>query len=71
MPKISADRPAGIGCGAVGGSGQLARQQGVKQARARRPFKAGIASAAGGVTVLVPIRAATQDRSTMDRLDRP
>lgn len=71
MPKISDDRPADIGCGALGGSEQLARQQGVNQAKARRLFKISIASAAVGVTVLVPFWAATEYRGTTGRPDWP
>ena len=60
MAKISDDRPADIGCDALDDSEQLARQQAVKQARARRLFKISTASAAVGVTLLVPIWAATE-----------
>jgi hypothetical protein len=71
MPKIGDDRPADIGSDALGDSEQLARQQEAKQARARRLFKISIASAAVGVTVPVPIWAATEYRGTTDRPDRP
>ena len=63
MAKISDDRPADIGCDALDDSEQLARQQAVKQARARRLFKISTASAAVGVTLLVPIWAATEYRN--------
>jgi hypothetical protein len=62
MAKISDDSPADIGCDAPDCE-QLARQQAVKQARARRLFKVSTASAAVGVTLLVPIWAATEYRN--------
>jgi hypothetical protein len=62
MPKISDDGPAETGSGALHDSGQLARQQAVQQARARRLFKVSTASAGVGVTVLVPIWAVTEYR---------
>jgi hypothetical protein len=62
MPKIRDDRPAGISSGALDDSEQLARQQAARQARVRRLFKISTASAGVGVTVLVPIWAATEYR---------
>jgi hypothetical protein len=59
MPKISDDRPADIDSDALDDSEQLAR----KQAKARRLFKISTASAAVGVTLLVPIWAATEYRN--------
>jgi hypothetical protein len=63
MPMITDDRPAHIGSGVPGDSGQVARQQAVKQIRARRRFKISTASAAVGVTLLVPIWGATEYRN--------
>jgi len=64
MPKITDDnRPAHIGLGVPGDSAQVARQQAVKQIRARRRFKISTASAAVGVTLLVPIWGATEYRN--------
>jgi len=62
MPKISDDSPADIDCDAPDCE-QLARQQAVKQARARRLFKVSTVSAAVGVTLLMPIWAATEYRN--------
>ena len=59
MPKISDDRPADVDSDAFDDSEQLAR----KQAKARRLFKISTASAAVGVTLLVPIWAATEYRN--------
>ena len=63
MPKISNDRPADIGSDAMDDGEQFARQEAVKQARARRLFKISTASAAVGVTLLVPIWAVTEYRN--------
>jgi hypothetical protein len=63
MPKISDDRPADIDSGALDDGEQLARRQAVKQAKARRLFKISTASSAVGVTLLVPIWAATEYRN--------
>jgi len=63
MPKITDDRPAHIDSDAPADSGQRARQQAVKQIKAGRRFKISTASAAVGVTVLVPIWAATEYRN--------
>jgi len=63
MPKISNDRPADIGSDAMDDGEQFARQEAVKQARARRLFKISTASAAVGVTLLVPIWAVKEYRN--------
>jgi len=63
MPKTTDDRPADIGPHAGAGSEQLARQQAIKRIRARRRFKISTASAGVGVTLLVPIWAATEYRN--------
>jgi hypothetical protein len=63
MPKIRDDGPADVGSGALDDSEQLARQQAARQARARRLFKVSTASAGVGVTLLVPIWAATEYRN--------
>ena len=63
MPKTTDDRPADIGPHAGAGSEQLARQQAIKRIRARRRFKISTASAGLGVTLLVPIWAATEYRN--------
>ena len=63
MPKISDDGPADIGCDALDDGEQLARQQAARQAKARRLFKVSTASAGVGVTLLVPIWAATEYRN--------
>ena len=63
MPKITDDRPADIDSDAPANSEQLARQQAIQQIRARRRFKVSTASAAVGVTLLVPIWAATEYRN--------
>ena len=64
MPKITDDnRPAHIGLGVPGDSAQVGRQQAVKQISARRRFKISTASAAVGVTLLVPIWGATEYRN--------
>jgi len=63
MPKITDDRPADIDSDAPANSEQLARQQAIQQIRARRRFKVNTASAAVGVTLLVPIWAATEYRN--------
>ena len=60
MPKIIDDRSADIGPDAPAGSAQLARQQAVKQIKARRRFKISTAAAAVAVTLPVPIWAATE-----------
>ncbi len=52
--------PAHIGPDAPADSGQRARQQAIQQIKARRRFKISTASAAAGVTLLVPIWAATE-----------
>jgi hypothetical protein len=63
MPSVVDDSPADIGPDAPAGSEQLARQQAAKQAKARRLFKISTASAGVGVTLLVPIWAATEYRN--------
>jgi signal transduction histidine kinase len=63
MPKITDDRSADIDTEAPADSEQLARQQAIQQIRARRRFKISTASAAVGVTLLVPIWAATEYRN--------
>jgi hypothetical protein len=63
MAKVSDEMPADIGSDAPDDSEQLARQQAAKQAKARRLFKISTASAAVGVTLLVPIWAATEYRN--------
>ena len=63
MPKISDGRLADIDSDTPDDSEQLARQQAVKQAKARRLFTISTASAAVGVTLLVPIWAATEYRN--------
>jgi hypothetical protein len=63
MPKITDDTPAGIDQGAPADSEQFARQQAIQQVKARRRFKISTASAAVGVTLLVPIWAATEYRN--------
>ena len=63
MPKTTDDRPADIGPDAGAGSEQLARQQTIKRIRARRRFRVSTASAGVGVTLLVPIWAATEYRN--------
>ena len=63
MPKITDDRPANIESDASTDSEQLARQQAIQQIKARRRFKISTASAAAGVTLLVPIWAATEYRN--------
>jgi len=63
MPKITDDRPADIDSDAPANSEQLARQQAIQQIRAGRRFKVSTASAAVGVTLLVPIWAATEYRN--------
>ena len=63
MPKIVDDRSADIGPDAPADSEQLARQQAIKQIKARRSFKISTAAAAVGVTLLVPIWATTEYRN--------
>jgi len=63
MPKITDDRPAHIGSDAPADGEELARQQAIQQIKARRRFKISTASAAVGVTLLVPIWAATEYRN--------
>jgi hypothetical protein len=60
MPKVMDDGPADIDPDARADSEQLARQQAIRQVRARRLFKISTASAAAGVTLLVPIWATTE-----------
>ena len=60
MPKIIDDRSADIGPDAPADSEQLARQQAIKQIKARRRFKISTAAAAVRVTLLVPIWATTE-----------
>ena len=60
MPKIADNRPAHIDSDAPTNSEQLAREQAIQQIKARRRFKISTASAAAGVTLLVPIWAATE-----------
>lgn len=63
MPKITDGRPAHIGSDAPADSEELARQQAIQQIEARRRFKISTASAAVGVTLLVPIWAAMEYRN--------
>jgi hypothetical protein len=63
MPEITDDRPAHIDSDAPADSEELARQQAIQQIKARRRFKISTASAAVGVTLLVPIWAATEYRN--------
>ena len=63
MPKTTDDRPADIAPDASAGSEGLARQQAIKRIKARRRFKVSTSSAGVGVTLLVPIWAATEDRN--------
>jgi hypothetical protein len=63
MPKIIDDRPAHMDSDAPTDSEQLARQQTIEQIKARRRFKISTASAALGVTLLVPIWATTEYRN--------
>lgn len=63
MPSVVDDSPADIGPDAPADSQQLARQQAAKQAKARRLFKISTTSAGVGVTLLVPIWAATEYRN--------
>ncbi len=63
MPKIIDDRSADIGPDAPADSAQLARQQAIKQIKARRRFKISTAAAAVGVTLPVPIWTATEYHS--------
>jgi len=60
MPKIIDDRSADVGPDAPADSEQLARQQAIKQIKARRRFKISTAAAAVGVTLMVPIWATTE-----------
>ncbi len=63
MPKITDDRLAHIDLDTPADSEQPARQQAIKQIKARRRFKISTAAAAVGVTLLVPIWAATEYRN--------
>jgi hypothetical protein len=63
MPEITDDGPAHIDSDAPADSEELARQQAIQQVKARRRFKISTASAAVGVTLLVPIWAATEYRN--------
>ena len=63
MPKITNDRPAHIDSDAPAGGDEHARRQAIKQTRVRRRFKISTASAAVGVTLLVPIWATTEYRN--------
>ena len=75
MPEIIDDRPADIDSAAPADSEELARQQdaadresltrqqATKKLKARRLFKISTASAAVGVTLLVPIWAITEYRN--------
>jgi 2TM domain len=58
--KISVGKPAEADGDAPADSAQLALQRALKQTKARRRFKISTASAAVGVTFLVPIWAATE-----------
>ena len=62
MPKMTDDRPAHLDSDAPADSEQRARQQAIQQIKARRRFKISTASAAVGVTLLVPIWATTEYR---------
>ena len=62
MPEITDDKSADIDPDAPADSEQLARERAIKQIKARRLFKISTASAAVGVTLLVPIWAATEYR---------
>lgn len=60
MPELIDDRPAPI-LAALDDSAQLARQQAIEQIEARRRrFKISTAASAVGLTLLVPIWAATE-----------
>ena len=63
MPKIIDEGSADIGRDAPADSAQLARQRAIKQIKATRRFKISTAAAAVGVTLLVPISAATEYHS--------
>ncbi len=63
MPKITDNRLAHIDPDAPADGDEHARRQAIKQTRARRRFKISTASAAVGVTLLVPIWAATEYRN--------
>jgi hypothetical protein len=60
---LSMDRDSEVDSGAHASSEQLAREQAVRQFEARRRFKISTAAAAVGVTLLVPIWAATEYRN--------
>jgi len=55
--ELTDDRP---GSAASGDGEQLARQQAIKQVKARRLFKISTTASAAGVALLVPIWAATE-----------
>jgi hypothetical protein len=63
MPEIIHGTSADIDPDASADSEQLARELAIKQIKARRLFKISTASAAVGVTLLVPIWAATEYRN--------
>jgi len=63
MPEIIDDRPADIDSDAPADSEELARQQAIKQIKAKRRFKVSTESAAVGVTLLMPIWATTEYRN--------
>ncbi len=64
MPDLTHDLPmdmtSEINSNAPGNNEQLAREQAVRQFEARRRFQISTAAAAVGVTLLVPIWAATE-----------
>ena len=62
MVDLIDDRPADAGLAAADDSEQIARQQAIKRAKARRLFKISTTASAIGVTLLVPIWAATEYR---------
>ena len=63
MPEIINGKSADIDPDASADSEQLARELATKQIKAKRLFKISTASAAIGVTLLVPIWAATEYRN--------
>ena len=60
MVDLIDDRPADAGLAAADDSEQIARQQAIKRAKARRLFKISTTASAVGVALLVPIWAATE-----------
>lgn len=60
MVDLIDDRPTDVGLAAADDSEQIARQQAIKRAKARRLFKISTTASAVGVALLVPIWAATE-----------